>query len=360
MDICEIRSEPQGLAIVDDGGSVAALAGEGADAGLRSGHAMKRIDLSNYTEALVRSRQPWQAKYFAMYSSLLDGLVTDPVLMQLPVDDHLVHRGDGVFETCKCVAGGIYLLDAHMVRLERSAAAIGIRWPGGMETIRRLTIETARAAAQRDCSIRVILARGPGSFGVNPYESSAPALYIVVYGLGRAFMDVHPAGATMRRSAIPAKPSEMAEIKNCNYLPNVLMKRESVDWGVDFVVSFDSDGHMGEGATENFGVVTRSRELLFPRVGTVLAGTTMRRALQLAETLVASGELSRVGFRDIAESDVRDAAEMLVVGTSVDVASVITFEGAPVGGGEPGPVGRALNALLERDMTTNGVLRARY
>ena len=318
---------------------------------------MKRIDLANYIEALVRSRQPYQAKYFAMYSSLLDGLITDPVLMQLPVDDHLVHRGDGVFETCKCVAGGIYLLDAHMVRLERSAAAIGIRWPAGMDVVHRLTLETARAAAQPDCSIRVILARGPGSFGVSPYESPTPALYIVVYGLGKAFMDVHPGGASVRRSLIPAKPAAMAEIKNCNYLPNVLMKRESVDWGVDFVVGYDAQGHLTEGPTENAGIVTRNGELVFPRLENILAGTTMLRLAELAEGLLITGELRAIQFRDITEDEVRVAAEMLIVGTTLNVVAVRTYEGHPVGDGRPGAVWRRLQTLLEADVLQNAAMR---
>jgi len=318
---------------------------------------MKRIDLSNYTEALVRSRQPYQANYFAMYSSLLDGLLTEPVLMQLPVDDHLVHRGDGVFETCKCVDGGIYQLDAHLTRLERSAAAIGLRWVRGMADVRQLTVETACAAQQRDCSIRVILARGPGGFGVSPYESPVPALYIVVYGLRRAFMDLHPDGATVRRSLIPAKPAEMAEIKNCNYLPNVLMKRESADWGVDFVVGYDAQGHLTEGPTENAGIVTSRGELVFPRLENILAGTTMLRLAELAQELQRAGELRAIQFRDITEAEVHAAAEMLVVGTTINVVAVRSYEGQPIGNGRPGPIWRRLQTLLEADVTGNAALR---
>jgi len=320
---------------------------------------MKRIDSSNYLAALERSRRPYQASYFAMYSSPLDGLVTDPALMQLPVDDHLVHRGDGVFETCKCVDGAIYQLGAHMSRLEHSAAAIGIRWPAGMAAVRSLTLETARAANCRDCSIRVILARGPGGFGVNPYESPTPALYIVVYGLGQPFMDLHSEGATVRRSTIPAKPSEMAEIKNCNYLPNVLMKRESVDWGVDFVVGYDPQGHLTEGPTENVGIVTRAGELAFPRLENILAGTTMLRGLELAKALLASGELRSIRFRDISEDDVRAAAELLIVGTSINVVAARAYEGALIADGRPGPVWQRLNALLVEDILRNEEMRTK-
>ncbi|MFZ4395216.1 MAG: aminotransferase class IV [Kiritimatiellia bacterium] len=318
---------------------------------------MKRIDLANYVAALAGSRHSYQAKYFAMYSSQLDGLVMDPVLMQLPVDDHLVHRGDGVFETCKCVAGAIYLFDAHLLRLEHSAATIGIRWPAGMAAVRRLTLETVQAAAQRDCSIRIILSRGPGSFGVSPYDSPLPALYIVVYGLGRPFMDLHPAGATVGRSTIPAKPAEMAAIKNCNYLPNVLMKREAVDRGVDFVVGYDARGCLTEGPTENIGMVTCRRELVFPRLENILAGTTMLRLVELARPLLNSGVLRTIEFRDILEEEVRTAAELLIVGTTLNVVAVRSYEGQTIGDGCPGPIWRQLQTLLEDDILHTAAVR---
>ena len=37
--------------------------------------------------------------YLAFYSSELGGIVTDPALMVVSVDDHLVHRGHAVFDT---------------------------------------------------------------------------------------------------------------------------------------------------------------------------------------------------------------------------------------------------------------------
>lgn len=321
---------------------------------------MKRIDFSNYLDVLRQRRQPWQQGYYAMYSSVLGGVVRDPLLMQVPLDDHLVHRGDGVFDTFKCVGRAAYNLDAHLQRLMRSAAAIGLAWPDGIGDIRALTLETLAEAGREACSGRVMISRGPGSFGVSPYESPAPALYIVAYAAGVPFMARHPEGARVRRSRVPVKPARFATVKHCNYLPNVLMKREAVDWGVDFVVGFDDDGLMAEGATENFGIVTRAGELLFPRMETVLDGTTMLRVMRLAEPLATRGTLRAIGFRDITEAEVRDAAEMLVVGTTINVVSVCEFEGVPIADGRPGKIGRALNDLLTRDIETNTALRTVY
>lgn len=321
---------------------------------------MITIGFSNYLDVLSGVRKSWHENYYAMYSSVLGGVTLDPVLMQVPIDDHLVHRGDGVFDTFDCVGRAAYNLDAHFRRLMHSADALGLSWPGGVDEVRTLTLETLALAGREACCGRVMIARGPGSFGVSPYDSPDPALYIVVYAAGVPFMARHPEGATVRRSHVPVKAARFATVKNCNYLANVMMKRESVDWGVDFVVGFDSDGLMAEGATESFGIVSRAGELLFPRMGTVLEGTTVARVMQLAETLVEAGVLSKIALRDITEADVLDAAEMLIVGTTINVVSVRAFEGVPVGSGTPGPVGRALGALLARDIETNRAMRTAY
>lgn len=318
---------------------------------------MEKISGDTYVAALQAARRTYHDAYYAMYSSLLGGVVTDSVLMQLPLDDHLVHRGDGVFDTFKCVDGAVYNLDAHLQRLVRSADAIGIAWPGGMDELRALSLETIRAGGRRDCSGRVMLARGPGGFGVSPYEPPERALYIIVYKLGAAFMRAHPQGARVRRSQVPAKPALFAGIKNCNYLPNVLMKREAADWSVDFVVGYDADGHLTEGATENVGIVTPAGELVFPRLENVLAGTSMLRLMDLAREQVASGALQAVVMRDITEQEVFDAAELLIVGTTLNVVAAVEYEGCLIGGGSPGPVWRGLNELLESDIAENDTLR---
>jgi branched-subunit amino acid aminotransferase/4-amino-4-deoxychorismate lyase len=321
---------------------------------------MKLIDTAHYLDLLAATRQSFHARYYAMYSSILDGVVADPLLMQVPVDDHLVHRGDGVFDTFKCVARGAYNLEPHLRRLVRSAGEIGLSWPGGLEDLRVKTLETLACADRDECSVRVILARGPGGLGVSPYESPRPSLYIIVYAAGMPFMKLHPEGASVKRSAIPVKAGNLATYKHCNYLSNVLMKREAVDAGVDFVVSYDAKGFLAEGATENVGIVTGEQELLFPTMEHVLEGTTMMRVIELASCLVKEGLLKRVAFADISEDMVFGASELLVIGTTLNVASASAYEGRRVGVSCPGPIGKRLDMLLEQDIMSNSAMRTRY
>ncbi len=318
---------------------------------------MKRITLNNLCEVLDAGRKAYQQNYFAMYSSLLGGVVVDPVLMALPIDDHMVHRGDGVFDTCKCVNGAIYNLSAHLDRLDRSAAAVGLAMPLERTELVNTVIETVRAGENPDCAVRILLSRGPGSFSCCPYDSPEPAIYVIVSKLGQPFMERKSDGVTVAVSTVPAKPPFFAGVKNCNYLPNVMMKREAADWGVDFVIGLDHHGFLAEGPTENMGIVTPEGELLFPRLDNVLCGTTMMRVLELARSAVSSsGPLTGVDFRDISVEAARGASEMLIVCTTHNVVQAREFDGVAVGS-VPGPVYSLLSDLVTDDVLHNTDMR---
>jgi branched-chain amino acid aminotransferase len=289
-------------------------------------------------------------EYYAFYSSVVGGIVTDPALMLVPADDHLAHRGDGVFETLKCVNGGIYLWREHARRLFHSADAIGlpVRWSEA--ELADIVAQTVRAGGRRDALIRVILARGPGSMGINPYDCPVPALYVMAHALRPSFMDVNPNGARLVTSGIPVKAGFFATIKSCNYLPNALLKKAAVDAGADFAVAFDERGFVAEGATENIGIVDAEGLLRAPGSERILTGTTMSRVFELADALVRDGRLRGLARGPIAREELERAREILIFGTTPDVTAAVALDGRAVGDGRPGPIALALLALLREDI----------
>ncbi|KAK9861710.1 hypothetical protein WJX84_007834 [Apatococcus fuscideae] len=58
----------------------------------------------------------------SFYASELGGIVTQPELMVVPIDDHMVHRGHSVFDTALLTQGYIYQLPQHLERLADSAS----------------------------------------------------------------------------------------------------------------------------------------------------------------------------------------------------------------------------------------------
>ncbi|MCB2225735.1 MAG: aminotransferase class IV [Desulfarculaceae bacterium] len=304
-------------------------------------------------ERLKALPRPWAADYLAMYSNWLGGIVTDPWLMSVPIDDHLVHRGDGVFEATKCVNGRIYLLERHLERLEGSAAAIHLQPPLGRRELAGLARAVVMAGGQRDCMLRIFLSRGPGGFTTNPFECPNPGLYLMVSRAHPLPEGAYEQGVNLGVSSVPAKSGFFAGVKSCNYLPNVLLKREAITRGWDFAVCLDPEGYLAEGSTENFGLVDQDDVLCLPPATHILEGTTVKRAAELATGLVEAGELKGIERCDIKVEELTAAKEVMLFGTTLDVLPVTRVDGDEVNNGLVGPVARELRRLIKKDIAEN-------
>lgn len=288
--------------------------------------------------------------YSAMYSSWLGGIITEPAFMTVPVDDHLVHRGDGVFETLLVYRGGLIALDGHLDRLFRSATTIGIQPPMDREQLGATVIATVRAGGQPDCLVRVMVSRGPGGFAVNPYECPVPGLYIVVYPASAPFMEKHPQGAKIAFTDLPLKPNPILTIKTCNYLLNALMKKEAVDRGVDFLVALDEECRVSESFTENICYLDRQGVLRAPQADQMLEGITLQRLLHHARLLAEEGLIHEVRRESFTPADLTQAREVFIAGTTAHITAVTSINGQPVADGKPGRVHGLLAERFSRDL----------
>ena len=314
---------------------------------------IKRIKKEEFLKILDSGRCWFHDNYLTMYSSLWKGYITDPELMLIPIDDHLVHRGDGVFDVMRCVNGKIYQLDAHLRRLERSAKGISLDFPDDYKNIKDIIKELIRAGGIRDCIIRVIVSRGPGSFTVNPYDCPESQLYVNVIRFRSPPDRFIKEGVKLISSKVPIKEPFFARIKSCNYLPNVLMKMEALNTGYDFAVSIDGDGCLGEGATENIGVVTKTGVLKLPGFDRTLAGITAGRIYEFSKILKEEKIIDDYCFDSIPLSEAYEAREIFLAGTSITILPVVKFDDRVIGDGKPGSVYKRLSELFYKDMTEN-------
>lgn len=296
----------------------------------------------------LRAKQP--VKYTAFYSSQLGGVVTDPALMVLPFDDHMVHRGHGIFDTAGIVNGKIYDLDAHLDRFLKSAERSKLKLPGTRAEMRDIIIRTTAASGRRDGSIRYWLSSGPGSLDLMPVAGADPGFFVMIFpGL------VYPEkwktdGVRVMTTTYPIKPPLYAITKTTNYMPNVLMQMEAKEQGFDNGVFIDADGHVGESSNMNVAFVNQDDVLVHPKFDHILSGCTSMRLLELARALVTRGELKDVIVGHVSKAEALAAKEMLLIGSSVRVAGIVQWDDHRIGDGRPGPISRALLQLLEEDM----------
>src|SRR6266545_7931274 len=295
-------------------------------------------DVLSHMRAL-RSRQP--VNYSAFYSSQLGGIVTDPALMVIPFDDHMVHRGHGIFDTAGLVDGKIYDLEAHLDRFLLSATRSKLRLPGSREEMRDIIVKTAAASGRRDGSIRYWLSSGPGSLDLTPAAGAEPGFFVMIFA-GLSYPERwYTEGLRVMTTTYPIKPPLYAITKSSNYLPNVLMQMEAQEAGLDNGVFVDEAGNVGESSNMNVAFVTKDSVLAHPKFDHILSGCTSLRLLELARGQV--GTLLRgVQVRDIPVAEARAAREMLLIGSSVKVAPIVEWDRKPIGDGKPGPIAKAL------------------
>ncbi|MDR0827049.1 MAG: aminotransferase class IV [Desulfovibrio sp.] len=300
-------------------------------------------------EKILAVRRPGEENILAYYEHRLGAISREPRLMLLPLDDHLAHRGDGIFESIKYVQGRLYGLDQHLERMQRSAAGIFLDPPCSWGELKALIIATAAAGGRENGQIRILLGRGPGGFSVDPTESPESSLYIIAYNFEPKEDSWYAAGLKAFHSSIPAKQGYLARIKNANYLPNVLMMRESRERGLDVPICFDGAGRVAESAVANICLVDQEGVLQVPESTNSLSGTTVQRAIELVR-----GEIHAC-VRPLKEVDIFTASELLLLGTGPDCVAIVSYEGRSIGKGREGPVCARLRALIRADILASGV-----
>lgn len=307
---------------------------------------MMTVKVKSATEILEslanRSLHAWEKNYLAHYSTYWDAIVTDPRLLLIPVDDHMVHRGDGVFEAFRTINNKFYLLDPHLERLRQSAQAVGLSVPWSDLEIKSVLEKLAEVVNEPNLMFRLFVSRGHGGFTTNPYECPQPHLTIVACHFKPLPEEKYQAGVKIGRSKHLQKPEPYSSIKSCNYLPNVLMKKEAVDRQLDFVVAFNDKDLLTESSTENIFLLSAQGELLHPRYGSILRGTTLRRCLELAKSKLNLP----VRETEITESMLLTAKEVFMVGTTLDVVPVAQYEQQQF---TLGPIGQSLRQLVLED-----------
>jgi 4-amino-4-deoxychorismate lyase len=312
----------------------------------------KKTRLFTTDEAIPRLSQVVHSKaanFYSMYSSVLGGIVTDPALMVLPIDDHMVHRGHAVFDTATLTHGMLYQVDPHLDRLLRSAELARIPLPFPREQLRQIILDTAGASGKQDASVRYWLSAGPGGFGLGPGECVGSTFYVVIFKQEAYPERYYTEGMKVVTSTVPIKPPLFARTKSNNYLPNVLVVLDATQRGADNGIFIDQRGMVAESSNMNVAFVTRDRVFRHPPFDAILSGITIQRVIQFAERLLQEGALKEIRVSDIPLSEAHEAAEMMLIGSSIKVAPVVQWDGKPIGDGNPGPITKKLLDLWEED-----------
>ena len=127
--------------------------------------------------ATLQAYSPMAASNLLIY---LDGKIVPESEAKISVFDHGLLYGDGCFEGIRIYNGRVFRLTEHLVRLYESARSICLTIPISLEEMEKATVETVAANNLRDGYIRLLITRGVGPLGLNPYQCPKAGIIITV------------------------------------------------------------------------------------------------------------------------------------------------------------------------------------
>lgn len=269
----------------------------------------------------------------------INGSLLDEKNAKISVFDHGLLYGDGVFEGIRVYHNSVFTLDRHIDRLYRSARAIALNIPLGKEDLARAVVRTCKANKMKNGYIRLVITRGVGTLGLNPYQCKEPQVIIIAAGIQLYPIELYEKGlsiitvGTVRNHPEAINP----RIKSLNYLNNVLAKIEALNSGVMECVMLNPQGFVAEASGDNIFAV-RGDTLVTPPVWCgALEGITREVVMDLAPEMGY-----KVKEEVLTRYDLYTADEVFLTGTAAEIIGVGVIDKRPIGKGKPGRVTRRL------------------
>ncbi|MDP8214283.1 MAG: branched-chain-amino-acid transaminase [Candidatus Euphemobacter frigidus] len=271
---------------------------------------------------------------------------------KISVFDHGLLYGDGVFEGIRVYDNKVFRLDEHLERLYESAKAIDLTIPLSKDKLKKDTLEAVRRNKLTDAYIRLIVTRGIGSLGLNPYICGPPGIIIIVDKIALYPKELYEKGLALVTVATQRNLPEAVNprIKSLNYLNNILAKIEAINAGVEEAIMLNSFGLVSECAGDNIFAV-RKGILLTPSISMgVLEGITRNDVIRMARE-------KKIEVKQVVMTrhDLFIADECFLTGSAAEIVPVIKIDGRVIGDGRPGAITRDLMKSYHRLTRKEGV-----
>ncbi len=282
---------------------------------------------------------------------LIDGSFYSEADAKISVFDHGLLYGDGVFEGIRFYNDRVFRLDEHIDRLYDSAKAIHLEIKISREEMADQVVRTIAENKLHDGYVRLVVTRGAGGLGLNPYLCETPSVIVIASTISLYPAEKYEKGLILATCATrrPTHDSLSPLVKSLNYLSNVMAKVEAIASGAEEGVMLNTAGYVAECTGDNIFVV-KNGKISTPTVPSgSLDGITRRAVIELAEE--AGYELSEV---QMSRYDLYTADELFLTGTAAEVVPVAEYDKRVIGAGEPGPVTKDLISRFRALVQSSG------
>ncbi|MBW8040519.1 MAG: branched-chain-amino-acid transaminase [Planctomycetes bacterium] len=265
----------------------------------------------------------------------IDNKLVDEADAKISILDHGLLYGDGVFEGIRVYNGRIFELEAHVKRLYESAKVIRLKVSMDKNELIRAVETTTEANGVIDGYIRLVVTRGTGTLGLDPFICENGRLIIIADNIQLYPEELYEKGvkvisATTVRNHPLSIPSQ---VKSLNYLNNILAKIEALDNDVSEAIMYNHEGYVAEATADNVFIVKNGVIYTPPVEAGALEGITRGIVIKLARE-----ENLEVVEKNLTRFDLYVCDEFFLTGTAAEVIGIIDIDNRIIGEGKPGPV----------------------
>ncbi len=264
---------------------------------------------------------------------------------KVSVFDHGLLYGDGIFEGIRSYNGRVFMLEEHVARLYRSAKAIALEIPMTQKEMADAVVKTCKANTCMNGYIRLVVTRGVGTLGLNPFTCKKPEVIIIAAGIQLYPADLYKQGlkivtvGTIRNHTESVNPM----IKSLNYLNNILGKIEAINAGVPEAIMLNHAGYVAEATGDNIFAVYGKKLLTPPASSGALVGVTRNVVMTIARERGYTVEEPMMTRYDLYNAD-----EVFLTGTAAEIIGVGEIDRRVIGRGKPGPVTHELGETYHK------------
>ena len=253
------------------------------------------------------------------------------------VEDRGYQFADGVYEVCAVHNTRLVDEEAHLDRLERSLAELGITAPMSRAAMQIVVRETMNRNRIRNGIVYIQVTRGVASRDHNYPAGLKPVLVVTA-----RHTDPARRASVLRDGisvvTVPDQRWARCDIKSISLLPNVLARQTAKDKGVQEAWQVDADGMVTEGAATNAWIVDKAGVLRTrPADGGILNGIVRQTIIGLLDELDLKFE-----ERAFSVEEAMSARECFSTASTLALFPVISIDGHNIGDGKPGAVAKKI------------------
>ncbi len=245
---------------------------------------------------------------------------------------------DGVYEVVRYYHGRPVAMAAHLERLRFSLNEIHLSMGDDLPPFDALSDEVMRRNGLTDASAYWQVTRGAAGKRAHAFPSPAVRPTVLVMAQPEAPLSDDDRPKALKAIALPDHRWSECAIKSISLLPNVLARQAAVDAGCDEAILLRGD-IVTEGTARSILIAEAGRLATHPLDGSILGSITRQIAIDLAE---------QQGIDVIEEpfsfDRLRQADEIITVGTTTEVAGIVNVDGQPIADAAPGELTRRLCA----------------